>query len=435
MKNKEEVNIFWFRRDLRLKDNRGLLFALQSGRPVIPVFIFDKNILSKLQDEDDLRVSFIHDTIKELKEELNKLSSDILVFHSTPEAAYKELTKRYNLAEVFTNEDYEPYAIKRDNKIEQLLKKEGIKFSRYKDHCIFAKDDILKEDGKPYVVYTPFKNKWLSTLAPKDIATIETHKYFNNFHKFKIKSYPNLEEMGFIYNEKAKDQVKTIKRKIIDSYDQNRDIPALDATSKLGVHLRFGTLSPRKCAQVGFKRNQVWLSELIWREFFIQIMYHFPHVINGPFREKYSQIKWNNNKKQFKKWCEGKTGYPIVDAGMRELNETGYMHNRVRMIAASFLVKDLLIDWRWGEEYFARKLNDFELASNNGNWQWVAGTGCDAAPYFRIFNPYTQQKKFDPNFKYIKKWVPEYGTSEYPDEIIDHKIAYHQTLKAYKACN
>ncbi|RZF22264.1 deoxyribodipyrimidine photo-lyase [Halobacteriovorax vibrionivorans] len=431
----KKVNIFWFRRDLRLKDNRGLLHALQSQKEVLPIFIFDTNILSKLEDENDLRVSFIHDAITDLKEELNDLGSDLLILTGDPLTEYKKLIKEYNIEEVYTNEDYEPYAIKRDKAIASFLEKENISFRQYKDHCIFAKDDILKDDGKPYVVYTPYKNKWLAELRPKDIATLETHKYFDNFKNFKAETLPTLEDLGFIYNEKADEQVKTIKGRIIDDYDKNRDIPALDATSKLGIHLRFGTISPRKCAQVGYKKNDTWLSELIWREFFIQILYHFPHVENAPFREKYKNIKWKNNKKEFKKWCEGKTGFPIVDAGMRELNETGYMHNRVRMIAASFLVKDLLIDWRWGEKYFARKLNDFELASNNGNWQWVAGTGCDAAPYFRIFNPYTQQKKFDPDFEYIKKWIPEYGTDKYPDEIVDHKIAYHETIRVYKECN
>lgn len=434
MKEKKEVALFWFRRDLRLKDNRGLLHALKSNYKVVPIFIFDKNILSKLKDKDDLRVSFIHDAIANLKEELRELGSDLHILYDKPESAYKVLLKDFNIKEVYTNEDYEPYAISRDKSIEKLLKKNDINFHQFKDHCIFVKDEILKEDGKPYVVYTPYKNKWLSTLGPKDIATIETHKYFSNFHQYKTTKLISIEELGFTYNEKAQDQVKTIKGRIIDNYDKDRDIPALDATSKLGIHLRFGTISPRKCAQVGYKKNDTWLSELIWREFFIQILYHFPHVVNGAFREKYNQIDWENNKKLFKKWCEGKTGYPIVDAGMRELNETGHMHNRVRMIAASFLIKDLLIDWRWGEEYFARKLNDFELASNNGNWQWVAGTGCDAAPYFRIFNPYTQQKKFDPDFEYINKWIPEYGTEDYPEEIVDHKEAYHRALNAYKAC-
>lgn len=365
---------------------------------------------------------------------MRELGSDLHILYDKPESAYKGLLEDFNIKEVYTNEDYEPYAISRDKSIKKLLKNNDINFHQYKDHCIFVKDEILKEDGRPYVVYTPYKNKWLSTLGPKDIATIETHKYFSNFHQYKTTKLIPIEELGFSYNEKAQDQVKTIKGRIIDNYDKDRDIPALDATSKLGIHLRFGTISPRKCAQVGYKKNDTWLSELIWREFFIQILYHFPHVVNGAFREKYNQIDWENNKKLFKKWCEGKTGYPIVDAGMRELNETGHMHNRVRMIAASFLIKDLLIDWRWGEEYFARKLNDFELASNNGNWQWVAGTGCDAAPYFRIFNPYTQQKKFDPDFEYINKWIPEYGTEDYPKEIVDHKEAYHRALNAYKAC-
>ncbi len=426
--SKKEVNIFWFRRDLRLKDNHGLLQALQSGRPVIPIFIFDTTILEKLKDKNDLRVNFIHQVIKELKTELNEIGSDLLTFHDKPESVFKKLLKDYAIESVFANEDYEPQAIKRDQQIAKI-----IKLQLFKDHCIFVKDEILKDNGKPYIVYTPYKNKWLSQLGPKDLATFNTKKYFDIFKNIKPTPLQSIEDLGFIYNEKVQGFKKTIKGKIIDEYDRVRDIPSLDATSKLGIHLRFGTISIRKCAQIGHERNATWLSELIWREFFIQIMYHFPHAMKGAFREKYDAIKWDNDKKLFKLWCQGRTGFPIVDAGMRELNETGHMHNRVRMIAASFLIKDLLIDWRWGEEYFARKLNDFELASNNGNWQWVAGTGCDAAPYFRIFNPYTQQKKFDPDLEYIKRWIPEFGTQEYPEEIVDHKIAYHRAINTYKA--
>lgn len=435
MKKKQRINLFWFRRDLRIKDNRGLYEALTAGHRVLPIFIFDTKILSKLKDKNDLRVSFIYDTINELKQEISDLGSDLKVFHSTPKDAIEKLISSYEIETIFSNEDYEPKAIKRDAEIEKIAKENGIKFHQFKDQCIFAKNDILKQDGKPYSVYTPYKNKWLETLGPKDLATIDSHKVVTNFVQTKATPNVTLEQLGFDYNDLAKDQARVIKRSIIKHYDRDRDIPALDATSRLGIHLRFGTVSVRQCAQVGFKTNQTWLSELIWREFFMQILYHFPHVESSSFRQKYDGLKWENDKKLFKLWCEGKTGFPIVDAGMRELNATGYMHNRVRMISASFLVKDLLIDWRWGEKYFAQKLNDFELAANNGNWQWVAGTGCDAAPYFRIFNPYTQQKKFDPNFEYVRKWIKEYGTDEYPQEIVDHKIAYHRAINLYKECD
>lgn len=430
---KKEVTIFWFRRDLRTKDNMGLFWALKENTNVLPIFIFDKSILENL-DKDDTRVSFIHQNLSELKEELKAFDSDLLTLHDTPQGAWNEVLKNYKVTAVYANEDYEPYGIKRDLSIAKLLKKHSIPLHTYKDHCIFAKDDILKADGKPYTVYTPYKNKWLQTLCPSDLASINSQKYRMNFLKGFTGVLPSLNELGFnkVDSDKFKFPKAAIKRNIITHYDKQRDIPSLDATSHLGIHIRFGTVSIRRLAAVAYELNATWLSELIWREFFIQILYHFPYAKDQSFREKYRNIKWLNSKKDFKKWCKGETGFALVDAGMRELNQTGHMHNRVRMLVASFLVKDLLIDWRWGEKYFASKLLDFELASNNGNWQWAAGVGCDAAPYFRIFNPHTQLKKFDPDLAYVKKWVPEYGTDSYVEEMIDHKVAYHRALSTYK---
>lgn len=427
-----DITIFWFRRDLRLDDNHGLFQALKNNNKILPIFIFDKEILEKLKDKKDKRVYFIYNCLKDIKERLNELGSDLEVFYGTPKEVYEKIIHKYDVSNVYCNEDYEPQAIKRDKDIKKLLNTYSIDFLSFKDQCIFAKDDVLKADGKPYTVYTPFKNKWLEKLTPKDIASFDNKKFFSNFIKIKPTPMISLDEIGFNAPDSPFQDTRTIKKKIITHYDQTRDTPSIDGTSLLGTHLRFGTISPRKCAQIGYQLNNTWLSELVWREFFMQILYHFPHVTKGPFKEKYQDIKWLNSKSEFEKWCEGRTGFPIVDAGMRELNETGHMHNRVRMIAASFLVKDLLIDWRWGEKYFAQKLMDFDLSANNGNWQWVAGTGCDAAPYFRIFNPFTQQKKFDPDFTYIKKWVPEFGTDDYPEEMIDHQMAYHRAIGAYK---
>jgi deoxyribodipyrimidine photo-lyase len=428
---KKKCSVFWFRRDLRLEDNKGLHEALKAGEKVLCFFIFDKNILDKLNDRDDARLGFIHSSLENIKSELKELGSDLFIHYGVPKEGWSKICSQFDIQAVYYNEDYEPYAIKRDKEVAKILKEQSIDFFGFKDQVIFAKNEILKSDGKPYTVYTPFKRRWLETLTPKDLASVNNKKYFNNFLNIKDLSFPSLKKLGF---EKSSIFIPSskVKKSILESYDKTRDIPSINGTSLLGIHLRFGTVSVRRLAQKGFELNDTWLSELIWREFFMQILWHFPHVTQGAFREKYNKIKWKNDKKEFEKWCQGKTGYPLVDAGMRELNQTGHMHNRVRMLAASFLVKHLLIDWRWGEKYFASKLLDFDLASNNGNWQWVAGTGCDAAPYFRIFNPETQQKKFDPDFVYITKWVPEYGTESYPGPMVDHKMAYNRALATYK---
>ena len=428
---KESVSIFWFRRDLRLSDNAGLFQALKSGNSILPVFIFDKNILDKLEDKRDARVQFIHSVITEIDKELKELKSSLFVFYGNPMDAFTELFKEYNVKSVYTNHDYEPYAKQRDSAIKDFLDKEKIDFFTFKDQCILEFNEVLKDDGKPYTVFTPYKNKYLKTLTEDHLKPFLTENYFDSFVKYKGKSIPTLQEMGF-YNSTIGIPDKEYKDVLAD-YAERRNFPSIEGTSRISLHLRFGTVSIRKLAKDAKDQSDVWFSELIWRDFYFQILAHFPHVAKGSFRPEYDKINWRNDEKEFDAWCEGKTGYPIVDAGMRQLNESGFMHNRVRMIVASFLTKHLLIDWRWGERYFARKLLDFELSSNVGGWQWAAGSGVDAAPYFRIFNPYEQVKKFDKDLKYIKKWVPEFSDPfKYAQPIVDHKFARERCLATYK---
>jgi len=427
-----EITIFWFRRDLRLDDNAGLYHALKSGVPVLPIFIFDKEILKNLEDKNDARVTFIYQTIKALDEELQKLGSSLLVLYAAPEEAWEKLLTEYNIKAVYTNHDYEPYAQKRDEAVAQNLKKHSISFNTYKDQVIFEKDEIVKDDGKPYTVYTPYNRKWYSKLTPFYLKAYPNKKYFDHFLKTKPFPLPSLKDLGF---EKSTLDFPAIHYKdLIPDYAEKRNFPAIKGTSHIGLHLRFGTVSIRELARTASTFSQkTWLNELIWREFYMMILYHFPQTADHAFRPEYDLIKWVNNETQFEAWCKGETGFPLVDAGMRELNATGYMHNRVRMLVASFLSKHLLIDWRWGERYFAQKLLDYEMASNVGGWQWSAGCGTDAAPYFRIFSPDAQLKKFDPELKYIKKWVPEYADfSKYPQPIIDHAFARDRCLKVFK---
>ena len=437
------INIFWFRRDLRLNDNAGLYHALKSDKPVLPIFIFDKNILDDLENKKDARVQFIHDTLLDLKMKLEEKGSSLLVKYGKPEEVWETIIKEYNIANVYTNHDYEPYALERDEYVKVLLSKNNISFHSYKDHVVFEKKEVVKKDGLPYTVFTPYSRVWKAMLETRMSRTEEgypisyffkpypTEKYFNNFHAISSYEIPSMEFMGF---KKSKIVIpsNTVKQGLIKKYDTNRNFPSINGTSRLGIHFRFGTISIREKAKAAQQINATFLSELIWRDFYAMIMSNFPHVVNNPFRAKYDYIEWVNNEDHFQKWCEGKTGYHIVDAGMRELNKTGFMHNRVRMIVASFLTKHLLTDWRWGEAYFAQKLLDYDLASNNGGWQWAAGCGTDAAPYFRIFNPDSQQVKFDKEMKYIKKWVPEYGTDEYSERIVDHKEARERCLQAFK---
>ena len=419
-----KISIFWFRRDLRLEDNTALNRALSEKLQVLPVFIFDEEILHELPNNDP-RVNFIYNSLNKIDQTLKKHNSSLLCLRGKPIEIWKNLLKKFQIESVFVNKDYEPYARHRDQKIKQLLDKHGISFISIKDQVIHEENEILKNDNKPYTVFTPYKRKWLELYEAKPY----TNKVdFNNFYS-KIRVFPSMEELGI---KKSDISVKDFDLSKIDHYEQIRDYPHIDQTSYLSPHLRFGTISIREILSKLKPSNSVFQSELIWREFFMQILYHFPHVVTENFKPKYNAIKWLNNSTDFEKWCTGKTGYPIVDAGMRQLNKTGYMHNRVRMITAGFLCKHLLIDWRLGEAYFAKKLLDYELSSNNGNWQWAAGTGCDAAPYFRIFNPYEQQKKFDKNQDYIKKWVSEINTDQYPKPMVEHKFARNRALEAYK---
>jgi deoxyribodipyrimidine photo-lyase len=426
-----KIAIFWFRRDLRLEDNAGLYHALKKGALVLPVFIFDKEILDKLENKADGRVEFIQQAILKLDQQLQNLGSGLKVFHSTPEKAFRELIKEYNTDTVYANHDYEPYAEERDTAVKELLLKNRISFKSYKDQCIFEKFEVTKDDGKPYTVFTPYSRKWKAKLTDFYVKPYPTKKYFKNFIQTLPFKIPALNDLGF-KPAGLEFPSTTISKSTVTHYKEQRDFPALKGTSRLSVHLRFGTVSIRALVKQALALNETWLNELIWRDFYMMILFHFPHVAKKSFKPAYDHIKWRHSEKDFKAWCEGQTGFPIVDGGMRELNATGFMHNRVRMIAASFLVKDLLIDWRWGEAYFAEKLLDFDLSANNGGWQWAAGSGCDAAPYFRIFNPAEQMKKFDPEYKYIKKWVPEFGTAEYVKPMVDHSAARLRTLAAYK---
>jgi deoxyribodipyrimidine photo-lyase len=425
------VALFWFRRDLRLIDNAGLYHALKENENVLPIFIFDTDILNKLEDKADARVEFIHQHIEKLQKQLIENNSSILVLTGKPKEVINNLFIKYKIAKVYTNHDYEPYAIKRDNEIAALADSFGASFHTFKDQVIFEKQEVVKDDNKPYTVFTPFMRKWKGKLKPFHTKPYPTQKYFSHFIKTLPFSLPTLSEIGFKPSGIKFPDIE-LNEYVVKKYNEQRDIPSINGTSRLSVHLRFGTVSIRELVEKAQQLNEKWLNELIWREFYMMILYHFPHVVQKAFKPAYNNIPWSNNEVHFQSWCEGKTGYPIVDAGMRELNQTGFMHNRVRMITASFLTKHLLIDWRWGEVYFAKKLLDFELSSNNGGWQWSASSGCDAAPYFRVFNPYEQTKKFDPQLKYIKRWIPEYDELSYIKPIIDHKYARERVLKTYK---
>lgn len=427
---KKEVCICWFRRDLRLRDNAALYYALKSGTPVIPVFIFDSNILEALDDKQDSRVTFIYQAIKQLQEQLIKMGSTMEVYYGTPENVFNTLCTEYNIKAVYTNHDYEPYARERDEKIAQLLAAKKTGFHTYKDQVIFEKKEVVKDNGAPYTVFTPYARKWKATLTDFYTKPYPTERCFSQFLQQPAKPIPGLAAMGFMASE-ISFPTNEWDTQTITQYTQQRDIPSVNGTSRLSVHLRFGTTSIRQLAREAGSLNETFLNELIWRDFYQMILWHFPEVVYNSFKKEYDNIQWRNNEKEFEAWCNGETGYPIVDAGMRELNATGYMHNRVRMIVASFLTKHLLIDWRWGEAYFAKKLLDYDLAANNGGWQWAAGSGCDAAPYFRIFNPYLQTQKFDAKLTYIRKWIPELDELTYPLPIVEHEVARKRCLEVY----
>ena len=429
----QPINIFWFRRDLRLHDNVGFYEALQSKNKVLPVFIFDSEILEYLP-QDDARVTFIYETLQHMRQLLqDAYGSGIAFYHGYPITVFKQLLEDYRIETVYTNHDYEPYAVKRDSEINDLLNSYNVSFKTYKDQVIFEKDEIIKGNGTPYMVYTPYMKQWKALFKTHPLRIYDTKPHFHNLIQQTNLPHVNLSELGFkLASQKITDYIVTPS--LIQNYEATRNFPAKDSTSHLGPHLRFGTVSIRDMVQKAVtEKNEVFWQELIWREFFMQILWHFPHTVTQSFKPQYDRILWRNNEIEFKLWCEGKTGYPLVDAGMRQLNQTGFLHNRVRMLVGSFLCKHLLIDWRWGEAYFAEKLHDYEMASNVGNWQWVAGCGVDAAPYFRIFNPTTQIEKFDKHLEYIKTWVPEFQELSYPTPIVDHAFARERCLKTYKS--
>jgi deoxyribodipyrimidine photo-lyase len=425
------IAAFWLRRDLRLNDNQGLFKALQSGLPVLPVFIFDTEILEVLPDRADRRVSMLHDVISQLKAQLEARGSSLIVAHGNPLDVWPLLTKTYNIKKIFLNRDYEPYARQRDQAVFDWAKKMDIEMVGAKDSVIFEKSEVTKDDGKPYTVFTPYSKKWMARLTSEDLAPAPSENHLQHLYPTAPLPLPSLESLGFQYTpyEIGTGQPNA---NLIDNYHETRDLPFIKGTSRISVHLRFGMISIRAMAQLGLAHNQKWLNELIWRDFYQNIIYHFPHSAHSAFKPDYDHITWEQNDAHFQAWCEGKTGYPIVDAGMRELAATGFMHNRVRMITASFLTKHLLLDWRLGEAWFAQKLMDYDLASNVGGWQWAASSGCDAAPYFRVFNPSLQQDKFDKDRLYIKKWVPEYGTAKYPKPIVDHKFARDRAIARFQ---
>lgn len=426
-----KINIFWFRRDLRFIDNTALYYALNEDKPVLPIFIFDKNILDKLEERNDARVEFIQSTLAKMHQKLEEKGSGLYSFHSTPLDAFRMLTKEFEIEAVYTNRDYEPYAKTRDNDIQEFLKAKGVAFYTFKDHVVFEKEEIVSGSGGFYKVFTPYSKAWLNKFRNNLPEALPGGLKYQNWFQHTPKPIHTLQSIGF---KKTDINIPSndLDEELLGSYDKLRDFPARDATSRLGIHLRFGTISIRQLALKANKLNHTYLTELIWRDFYAMILANNPDVVNNAFKPAYDRIPWRQDEEGFDKWCQGNTGYPIVDAGMRQLNQTGYMHNRVRMIVASFLTKHLLIDWRWGEAYFAQKLLDFDLASNNGGWQWAASTGTDAQPYFRVFNPDAQTQKFDPQLKYIKKWVPEYGTPAYPKPIVEHKFARERAIKTYK---
>lgn len=423
--------LYWFRRDLRETDNSGFYQALCDEKGIIPAFVFDQNILNKLP-KDDARVGFIHQQIERLHQKFTSYGSGIIAQKGDPLSLIPTWCKAFGVKAVYTNEDYEPYARQRDRLIKEKLNSLGIKFKTFKDQVLYSPNEVLKKDGTPYKVYTPYSRVWITKMEEQGVPNYPSETLLDNLLKFAPNNIPSLEEMGFksgLHN--IPEGITTIA--MMNNYEKTRNFPALNSTSRLGIHLRFGTISIRKLISRAKKSAEItFLKELIWREFFMQILWHYPHTTTTSFKPQYDRISWRNNEEEFKKWCEGSTGYPLVDAGMRELNKTGFMHNRVRMLVGSFLCKHLLIDWRWGEAYFAEKLLDYEQASNVGNWQWVAGCGVDAAPYFRVFNPTEQVKKFDKNHEYIKKWVPEYQSLNYPAPVVEHTNARKRCLATYK---
>jgi deoxyribodipyrimidine photo-lyase len=429
--DRPRVNIFWFRRDLRLDDNSGLRAGLDMGLPLVPVFIFDSEILNDLPREDK-RIAFIHEHLEKLNNALAGYQSTLLTFHGSVLATFETLVTKYEIGSVICNHDYEPYARTRDAVVSKWLRSRGINMVTCKDQVVFEKNEVLKDDGSPYTIFTPYMKKWKSKIKQDFKDNAPVHLHASNFLSMEQHPIPDLESIGFKAQTTLPVSSELPSQTLLANYHENRDFPAKNGTSRLSVHLRFGTVSIRHLVQLALHYSETWLNELIWREFYMMILWHFPYVVDRCFKPAYDFIPWENDPDAFERWCQGTTGYSFVDAGMRELNQTGFMHNRLRMVTASFLTKHLLIDWRWGADYFATKLTDFELSSNNGGWQWAAGCGCDAAPYFRIFNPMTQAKKFDPSLIYTRRWVPELNSSTYPKPMIDHKMARTRAIDTFK---
>jgi len=468
--------LFWFRRDLRLQDNTALYYALNNADTVACIFVFDKNILSEL-GKADTRVDFLWHTLNSLKEELKQLGSDLIIVHDNPEKIIPELAIKYGVSAIYCNEDYEPKARQRDRTVAELVREKNIDFFSYKDQCVFSKEEILNSQHQAYTVFTHYAQAWRKKFTLDFIKEYPSESFLNKLAKFKTQKIPELSSIGFeqtniskmkigFSNKEAVQLFNTFTEKKINHYKVLRDFPSISGVSYLSVHNRFGTISVRHLLREAIMLKDqnpmneesidTWISELIWRDFYFQLLYNFPHVAYEPFHSEYNDFPWENDMEKFQKWCDGETGYPLIDAAMKQLNQTGYMHNRLRMVVASFLTKHLLVDYRLGEQYFAAKLLDFDLSANNGGWQWAASTGCDAQPYFRIFNPILQSEKFDPHGKFIKKMLPifslidekyvhnpsEYKEElkmlginlgiEYPEPIVNHKQARQRTLDIFK---
>jgi len=443
-------SMVWFRRDLRLRDHRALWNASRRSHDIVGVFVFDTHILSKLPRHDQ-RVTFLVEALKSLQEDLQSRNAQIIVLHGDPIREIPKAVQKLKVQALFFNEDFESYAIQRDSKVIQKLQSENIPVHTFCDHILLG-SRIKKKDGTPYQVFTPYAKQWKEVLSkndfklcpiPQNWARIKTDP--SPWKRLKFDLTPN----SWRASEASAQQCLRKFKKHLATYHETRNYPALSSgTSRLSPYLRFGQLSPRQCLQLAVSSSsegaQVWLNELIWRDFFHMILHCFPHVEFHAFKRRYDSIAWSEREDHFQAWCEGKTGYPLIDAAMNQLNQTGWMHNRLRMVVASFLTKDLLIDWKKGEHYFAQKLMDYDLASNNGGWQWAASTGCDAQPYFRIFNPLSQSKKFDPEGAFIRKWVPSLAKRPakdihslkkmdgYPDPIVDHATQRAKALQLFK---
>jgi deoxyribodipyrimidine photo-lyase len=431
-KMSDKIRVFWFRRDMRFEDNVGLYHALSGEFQVLPLFIFDKHILDELP-KDDARITFIHDELQKMRSYLQEHhDSSIATYHDTPENAIKQLIEDFEVEAIYTNRDYEPYAQKRDAKIDALLAENGIEFHNFKDQVIFEKTEVEKNDGGMYLVFTPYMKQWKKEFKNIDFKTYPSEDFLDKTYKNTRLPNVSLSDIGF-ERSSIKVPKHNLDKTLLKDYEETRNIPSIEGTSRLSPYLRFGTIGYRKVIEKALSvKNETFLDELIWREFYKAILYHYPETQDRAFKPKYDRIEWRNNEEDFEKWKSGQTGYPIVDAGMRQLNETGWMHNRLRMVVGSFLCKHLLIDWRWGEAYFAKRLLDYEMSSNVGGWQWVAGSGVDAAPYFRVFNPYSQTDRFDKDKKFIKKWVPEFESDKYPEPMVEHKMARERCLETYK---